>query len=130
MTWTLQDDVSARLLTAVVALAALGACDGGDRGPPDTAFLPYRIEVEPVVTLGSPEDSLLLGWNAVLAANRSFIAAGRLPTRGAFALYDREGRQVRSVEAYGGGPGEFSYPRPAVGPGDSLWILDTGKQRV
>ena len=122
--------MTARLLATVLLLTPLGACDRGDPGPPDSSSLPYRIEVEPVATLGSPGDSLLLDWSVVLAANGSFIAAGRLPTRGAFALYDLEGRQVRSVEAFGGGPGEFAYPRPSAGPGDSLWIQDTGNQRV
>lgn len=122
--------MTVRLLSTLVALAAIGACNGGGPGSPDGPTLPYRIHVEPVVTLGSPRDSLLLDWNVVLAANGSLIVAGRLPTRGTFAVYDREGRQVRSVEAFGGGPGEFSYPRPVAGPGDSLWILDTGNQRV
>lgn len=83
-----------------------------------------------MVTLGSPADSLLLDWNVNLAANDSVIVAGRLPVRGGFAVYDREGRQVGSHVRYGGGPGEFMFPVPAVGPGDSIWIVDPGNQRV
>lgn len=94
------------------------------------ADLPYDIEAEPVVTLGSPDDSLLLDWNVSLAANDSVIVAGRLPVRGAFAVYDWEGRQIASNVSYGGGPGEFSFPRPALGPGDSIWVFDTSNQRV
>ena len=113
----------------VATLLASASC-GPDDGPEPEASLPYRIEIESVVSLGSPGDSILLDWSADLAANESAIAVGGLPVRGALALHDLQGRQVRAVAPYGGGPSEFRRPRPAVGPGDSLWIFDAGNQRV
>ena len=115
---------------ATTLLLASASCEPGGADLVRDASLPYRIEVEPVATLGAPDDSILLDWEADLAANDAVIAAGGLPVRGALALYDWQGRQVRAIATYGGGPSELRRPRPTLGPGDSLWILDTGNQRV
>lgn len=118
------------LWAAGIAIVGVAACDSEQSGAPRAVDLPYEIDVEPVVSLGSPDDSLLLDWNVTLAANDSVIVAGRLPSRGAFAVYDWDGRQIASSRSYGGGPGEFIYPQPRLGPGDSIWIVDSGNQRV
>lgn len=88
------------------------------------------IRLEHVGVLGSPADSVLLDWRSYLAAGDSFIAAGRVPVRGVVPLYDFDGRQVRVVGRYGGGPGEFRGPRPAPGLDGTIWVFDVGNQRV
>jgi hypothetical protein len=45
--------------------------------------------------------------------------------------YDPAGRPIGLWGREGGGPGEFAAPSGlAVGPGDSLWVVDRGNRRV
>ena len=45
--------------------------------------------------------------------------------------YDRSGTFVRSYGREGAGPGELRYPMAVrLGPGDSIWVVDTGNNRV
>lgn len=50
---------------------------------------------------------------------------------GEVAIYDSTGAYLRTIGGFGDGPGELRAPaQVAIGPGDSVYVLDRGSRRV
>lgn len=134
---------SAPSLGLAVLLVGSG-CGDSDRGRSgaDSAGGPITVEVaectdpcpevilEPVATLGDPEDPALLRINSRAAAAAEYIAVGRVAEEGTLLLYDYDGRLLRQLGRYGAGPGEYQVPVPHPGPDGTVWVVDIGNQRI
>ncbi len=126
-------------------------CTSGDSQPASESGTDYEapftddrvlcpgceIRLQEVALLGHPEDPTSVGANAAGVD----CSAGRLSTGeyvvsavvggGEIQVYDPEGKVVRLIGRKGEGPGELgTRVRLAVGPKDTLYVLDDGQARL
>src|SRR5688572_30165800 len=92
----------------------------------DVACARCTIEIQRVVTLGTPDDSVDFSFELLFVARDR---AGRTylgPTMQSRVLvYSDDGKLVRSLARSGRGPGELNTPATlAVGPNDTLLVFD------
>lgn len=116
-------------LTVLAAGAATAGC-GGSEGEGDGATAPpARWSLEPDLTYRVPDPLALTGVRdiAVSAEGEAHVLATRLYRVLAFS---RDGELLGAVGREGQGPGEFGSPRRVGLTGDTLWIADSGHDRV
>ncbi len=142
------------LTIALLVPVALGACGAGEGGRSAVAravvdtvggveryLYPghgggaLRWKADTVAVIGGAmveEDAY--HFDRVTSDGLASDRAGRLyvldPVGRRVLVYDAEGKHVATHGRAGGGPGELSTPSAlAVGPGDSIWVADTGNRR-
>jgi hypothetical protein len=83
------------------------------------------IELQHVVTLGSPTDSSgLTPFSRVVLDSRGRYYAAPVTDPGQIAVYDSAGRWIQTVGTFGPGPSEFGHIRSVVvGRGDTLHVF-------
>lgn len=96
-----------------------------------------RLVIDTVAQLGGEADTSVVRPNIAgrdcLVARTSrgdFVFGGLLPG-GVLNVYDSAGAFIRTIGRSGAGPGELkSWVRLAVGPGDSLLVIDDANARI
>lgn len=116
-------------LTVLAAGAATAGCGRSDGAGGRATAPPARWSLEPDLTYRVPDSLALTGVRdiAVSAGGEAYVLASRLYRVLAFS---RTGELLGSVGREGQGPGEFQSPRRTGLTGDTLWIADSGSDRV
>ncbi len=92
-----------------------------------------RIELERVVTLGSPGDTVSPTdfQTSVSRDSRGRYHLAPTSDLATMAVYDSTGRLLRTLGRGGQGPGEYNFiVRADVGPADSVFVLDPMSRRL
>ena len=90
--------------------------------------LPARQLIEELrIAAPSAEEDFLSITGITEVGERIYVVDPRAP---AIYRFDRAGKPLGSVGRAGAGPGEFRFPGPIGGRGDSLWVWDGGQRRV
>jgi hypothetical protein len=95
---------------------------------PDRQATAREVKITPAIRSAGPAGEFGRIGAAALLNDGRFIVVDQQPAEA--RVFDRRGEHVFSFARSGAGPGEVRRPCcAALGPGDTLWLRDTGNRR-